>query len=1143
MEANAPPTIFSVMIKILQHLDREYPGVFIGNDYQDDICKLMELDRASLGGGDDVIRDECAAFYEAELEDFISFARKWSSGAEIEFVVNVAKSPHISVHIGDENSTMHFTEEQQKMFLAAIHQSFALRKVIVPNAHLEFQARLNRARFAAMASYYAESEFMAEEILHLQDWCYTTWRCTRSFSQVVHTDLDTKLKQIVMEWTRPISEDAPWDFERFSQWVHHLACILELGFLQGEPYNYINGGAGVAVTLMTIVYAKNFKVSIDERDEIRKRELRANLSPLYILAHTVWSVQYHAVYHAEKAVYYIILTLLMPLVAALLGMHDWLEIRSIALLHAMVLRLFPIQLPSACLFLGIDVMESAVAFPKVLAENGKRPRQPKPECCCSVGIENVSKIKMSARSKQGDDLSPKEAPDPPDMLELPKKNTVTTDLGRLIRHGDIAAVQRAVLEDPSRLEAPVTGRGDTPLLYALRFASRNSEMVQWLVRKGAAVNAKNKSGTTPLLNACRKASPEIVAMLIDHGAHINTHAIRKWTPLHCACNCKKTQNVELLLDRAEMLYVPKYLGLVMFVFPYTFGYDSFRAVRYSVERRIDLNAQNEYGKSALMYASRHGDHRTLKRLMDYGAALDLQDENGRSALMHACINDQSECARLLIDHGAKLDLQDHVGGTALAMTCKFGDLETLRLLLAQGASVDQKFRDGWTALMLACVRGISDFVQLLIDYGADPNLQNGHGSTALMKASALHTDVVTILIEAGASLDLQNTNGSTALSIACWEAQRETATLLVKHGASLNLQDKTGSSALIVACSKGDFECAKVLVEYGAALDLQDLKGSTALMYACDKNDTVLGTFLVEHAAALDLQDNHGLTALMIVCESKEPDQKLAASIVSHGAALELQENNGKTALHIACEFKQIEIVRVLLNHGANLNVKTHDGHTPLGLVAYMSDDGVSIARLLLKGGAAADASAGNDGWNALGVACYFCCSNLVQMLLEYGADVDVGCPLPLTPLLIATAASFNQDVATDPLRCAKLCWIAGANLHLTSAEGMDPFTFTRMEGLYDAAEFFEFVVRSPVAQTLFRNLHQSRRLVVQFFNHGFCSMQSCEMLSDQSLRSMGVLSASKREEILQCFASRVPTRKGTGRRSLTTIAEPFHRV
>jgi len=83
--------------------------------------------------------------------------------------------------------------------------------------------------------------------------------------------------------------------------------------------------------------------------------------------------------------------------------------------------------------------------------------------------------------------------------------------------------------------------GFTPLLAAT--SKQNKEMVLYLLEKGANVNAKSRSGGTPLKIAARGNNPEILKIIIKNGADL-----KEWYPIFLAISHNKIKNVEILLD-------------------------------------------------------------------------------------------------------------------------------------------------------------------------------------------------------------------------------------------------------------------------------------------------------------------------------------------------------------------------------------------------------------------------------------------------------------------------------------------------------------------------------------------------------------------------------------------------------------------
>lgn len=119
------------------------------------------------------------------------------------------------------------------------------------------------------------------------------------------------------------------------------ACYWEVAKLNQGPYNYINGIGGAILIFCLCTYSYQWGCGVMCTPDDKIRQMRCNLTPIFVIAYTIWNIEYNACYHPEKAMYYIFASLLAPLVGAFTGHIDWLEVRVHALLHAANLRLLP----------------------------------------------------------------------------------------------------------------------------------------------------------------------------------------------------------------------------------------------------------------------------------------------------------------------------------------------------------------------------------------------------------------------------------------------------------------------------------------------------------------------------------------------------------------------------------------------------------------------------------------------------------------------------------------------------------------------------------------------------------------------------------------------------------------------------------
>ena len=222
---------------------------------------------------------------------------------------------------------------------------------------------------------------------------------------------------------------------------------------------------------------------------------------------------------------------------------------------------------------------------------------------------------------------------------------------------------------------------------------------------------------------------------------------------------------------------------------------SVQQVQNALHAGTDINAKNEFGRTALTWAARDNTNpEVLKLLLDAGADVRAKDEEGRTALTWAARdNTNPEVLKLLLDAGADIRAKDEEGRTALMWAARDNtNPEVLKLLLENGADIRAKDEEGRTALTWAARDNTNpEVLKLLLDAGADIWAKDEEGRTALMWAAQDNTnpEVVRVLLEAGTDANIKDNKGSTALMLAAkWNSDGVVNTLL-DSGADIAIKD------------------------------------------------------------------------------------------------------------------------------------------------------------------------------------------------------------------------------------------------------------------------------------------------------------------------------------------------------------------
>ncbi|WP_214102895.1 ankyrin repeat domain-containing protein [Acrocarpospora catenulata] len=274
--------------------------------------------------------------------------------------------------------------------------------------------------------------------------------------------------------------------------------------------------------------------------------------------------------------------------------------------------------------------------------------------------------------------------------------------------------------------------------------------------------------------------------------------------------------------------------------------------------------------------ARARDPRTVELLVAAGADPDIPDEQGRTALHLAAAEGDAETVALLLASGARQDAADADGDTPLAYAASPAVAEAL---CAAGADPDAAGPSGRTPLMNAAADGRAEVAEALLRLGADPRAVTDTGVSALHFAAGYPlarqaVALVTLLLDAGAVIDEENNQGTTPLMVATMDMLVETVELLVSRGADVNART---------------------------------VEGFTPLMHASDGRTEW----------SRDLSHNDRMTRCM---------RLLAAA----GADLDAAGDQGWTALHFALLGFDAGPVACLLELGADPNLATDDGMTPL---------------------------------------------------------------------------------------------------------------------------------------------------------------------------------------------------------------------
>ncbi len=414
-------------------------------------------------------------------------------------------------------------------------------------------------------------------------------------------------------------------------------------------------------------------------------------------------------------------------------------------------------------------------------------------------------------------------------------------------------------------------------------------------------------------------------------------------------------------------------------------------LRTLLEQNSDVNAPQVDGTTALHWAVEENDLELTDLLLRFGAHVSAANQAGATPLLLATVNGNAAIVERLIKAGADPNAPlTKFGDTAIMMASRTGKVEAVQVLLDHGAQVNAKESwGGTTALMWAVSERHAEIVKLLIGRGADVNAKSnfvpsasGRGFEGTTPAAAQPNQGKEEF--AGGLL--------TPLMFAARENDIESARLLVKAGANVNAACGDGKDALALALFNGSYEVASFLIDSHANVNQADAQRFTPLFWAVDRRN-------METAPNFPWMITTDPLPLIkkLLDAGADPN-----SVINSTPRARMREGSPRivfaTALMRAAFAGDIELVKLLLAHGANPHIISSDRETTLmaacgtGFIngyhrQRTPGERLEVVKLLIDLGEDVNA-ADSYGITPLMVAANLGDTAIVQYLVDKGADL-----------------------------------------------------------------------------------------------------------------------------------------------------------
>jgi ankyrin repeat protein len=487
------------------------------------------------------------------------------------------------------------------------------------------------------------------------------------------------------------------------------------------------------------------------------------------------------------------------------------------------------------------------------------------------------------------------------------------------------------------------------------------------------------------------------------------------------------------------------------------------AVRALLAQKADVNGTQPDGATALHWAVYRADPALTDLLLQAGANPRVANLEGTTPLWLACMNGNAAIMESLLKAGADPNEALPRGETALMMASRTGNVAAMKVLLDRGAQVNaRESLRGTTALMWAADQGHADAMQLLIERGADLNVRSNpapRGRTAYLgkandprrsnralaaAAAGASPEEVARLAQreprqaappAAGGQDQQPAAGAQPAAqqpgaAPAAPAQGQPAAAAAQPQGNDQEEDLSGGALppLAFAARANSIDAVKILLAAGADINQTTGYGWTPLLIATQNRFYQLGSFLLDSGADPNKANNGDWTPLYLAVDNRNieggdyPVRKgdmnhldFIKKLLDKGADVNARmkdstetrtvftnqwlDEDGATAFLRASQSADLEVMRLLLAHGADPKIATAIDVTALQVAAgigwvegltyeWSEQANVEAVKLLLDLGVDPNVQA-DTGRTALHGAGHKGRLAVIQMLVDHGARLD----------------------------------------------------------------------------------------------------------------------------------------------------------
>ncbi|KAL8789823.1 MAG: hypothetical protein Q9195_006658 [Heterodermia aff. obscurata] len=507
-------------------------------------------------------------------------------------------------------------------------------------------------------------------------------------------------------------------------------------------------------------------------------------------------------------------------------------------------------------------------------------------------------------------------------------------------------IVRRILRDSSKAEKNTLLPGHSGQALMVAIKNGHEEAATLLIKAGEGLLYVDEDNATLLHCAARAGQSTMIKLLLEKGLSLNSKDNDGRTALDYATAGNDELTINLLLKGGKEISRQETANIQSLHFAARSG--DLDLIKQLHKQKSNLEARDGKGQTVLFHAVKGNQHRVVQWLLDHEANVQAIDKEGFTPLHNAAQICNLEIAKLLVNHGADVNALSVQNQTPLLCIVRSEGVPVLRYLHSEGANLHatDKSNNGITHKAARHGDTAALLLKVIRDLGADMRAAGGQGNTpAHLAAESGSVSILDILAPKDATVyDSRNVWGYTPLMVASHAGKLDVLRYLLKKGVSHNVVDASGKTLVQLTTEWGNPAVMQVLQDFGA-----DFKNFAT---TADNAHPIWKAIHDGHLASVE-------------------------RILDNGLSIEYK-HAGVSLLQLAAEVGNADIVRLLLERDAAVNVADNHGWTPLHSAAY-SGNTAFVLSILQKGGSKEALDA--EGWTPLDLAAFYKYDDIVAIL------------------------------------------------------------------------------------------------------------------------------------------------------------------